>query len=256
MRSVSGAPPQVRRLLTSDSVGVHAVHEPVIGADNVFIVVPGFTQHGGKQRVRQVAAWLRHRASTITVDLRGHGKSSGESTLGRHEIHDLAAVVQWARSLGYRTVAAVGFSMGASVALRHAALMGGLDAVAAVSSPGQWYYRGTPPMRLVHRLVLTSPGRAALRAGRGVRVSARQWSPPYPIDPVAAAARVTVPLLVVHGDRDDYFPVHHGWRIHAAAPGSTFWRERGFGHAESAMTPELAGRIADWLVRDLVSEER
>ena len=40
--------------------------------------------------------------------------------------------------------------MGASVAVRHAALHRGVRAVVAVSGPARWYYRGTAPMRRVH----------------------------------------------------------------------------------------------------------
>ena len=71
---------------------------------------------------------------------------------------------RYARELGYQRVATVGFSMGASIVLRHAGLIGGADAVVSVSGPGRWYYRGTRPMRKVHwavehRLGRWSPGR-------------------------------------------------------------------------------------------------
>ncbi|WP_181788171.1 alpha/beta hydrolase, partial [Streptomyces phytophilus] len=46
----------------------------------------------------------------------------GRSTVGDREVLDLAAAVAWARSLGHRRVATVGFSMGGSVVLRHGAL--------------------------------------------------------------------------------------------------------------------------------------
>jgi len=42
---------------------------------------------------------------------------------------------------GYRHVATIGFSMGASAVLRQAGLIGHVDAVVSVSGPGRWYYR-------------------------------------------------------------------------------------------------------------------
>lgn len=249
--SQNGHYAHVRKLLADDGTQLHAEHVSIATTPDravAFVLVPGFTQHIAQPRVHRISAWLSSHGGVISLDLRGHGRSSGVSTLGRHEILDVAAAVAWARTLGYRSVVTVGFSMGASVAVRHAALLGDVDAVASVSSPGQWFYRGTPPMRLLHHLVLTPVGRATLRAARGVRVSPTQWEAPYPIDPVAAAAKVKVPLLVVHGDNDHYFPAHHGWRIHAAAPRSTLWLVPGFGHAERGMTPDLAKRIGHWLI--------
>ena len=47
--------------------------------------------------------------------------------------------------------------------LRHAALIGGGDAVVSVSGPGWWYYRGTQPMRRVHWAVEHRLGRVVTR---------------------------------------------------------------------------------------------
>ncbi len=46
-----------------------------------------------------------------------------------------------------------------------------------------------------------------------------------------------VPLLVIHGDRDQIVPVHHGQRIYdrAKAP-KWFWKLEGVGHIQ-AMAP-------------------
>jgi pimeloyl-ACP methyl ester carboxylesterase len=216
-------------------------------SDLCVVLVPGFTQSSRSERVRRVADWVHQRAGVVLLDLRGHGRSGGVSTLGWYEVLDVDTAVGWARALGYRRVVTLGFSLGAAVVLRHAAINRGVDAVAAVSGPGQWNYRGSANMRTLHRLVLTAPGRGLLRVVRGTRVSSRRWLPPYPLDPRAAAAEIDVPLLVVHGDRDDYLPVHHAWRIQAAAPNGTLWVEPGFGHAEGAVTEPLAGRIIGWL---------
>ena len=99
----------------------------------------------------------------ITFDFRGHGRSGGLSTLGDREIKDVDIVLRYARELGYQRVATVGFSMGASIVLRHAGLIGGAGAVVSVSGPGRWYYRGTRPMRKVHWAVEHRIGRLATR---------------------------------------------------------------------------------------------
>ena len=62
-------------------------------------------------------------------------------------------------------------------------------------------------------------------------------------------------MLVVHGDVDRYFPLEHPRAIHASARAAglraDIWEERGLGHAESAVSPELVDRIGQW-VRECV----
>ena len=241
-----------RRLQTDDGVVVVAEHLPADGRRDVgVVVVHGFTLHSRHPRIRRIAAWMRPAAGLVLLNLRGHGGSGGVSTYGWEEVRDVDAAVGWARSLGYQRVATLGFSLGSAVVLRHAALYGGVDAVAAVSGPGQWYYRGTPRMRSLHRLVLHPPGRVAIRLARRTRLMRGDWTEPYPLDPVAAAAEIDVPLLVVHGERDDLFPPEHGRRVSAAAGDvATLWVLPEFGHAEGAVDEPLARRIADWLVTE------
>jgi pimeloyl-ACP methyl ester carboxylesterase len=161
--------------------------------------------------------------------------------------------VGYARELGYREVATVGFSMGASVVLRHAGLIGGVDAVVSVSGPGRWHYRGTRAMRRVHWAVEHRAGRLTTRLLLNTRVSSGRWDP-VPLPPGDAAARIApTPLLVVHGDRDKFLPVEHARQLFAAAHDpKELWIVPGFGHAESAATPALIDRIGAW-VREAVS---
>jgi pimeloyl-ACP methyl ester carboxylesterase len=239
-----------QRLLADDGVVVAAEHRAAESGsrDLAIVVAHGFMLHTRHPHVRKVAAWLDAFAGVVSVDLRGHGRSAGMSTLGWYEVHDVEAAVAWARWLGYRRIVTLGFSLGAAVVLRHAALRGGVDRVAAVSGPGQWYYRGTPRMRMLHHLILNPSGRLAIRAIRRTRVSAVPWADPGPLDPVAAAGELDVPLLIVHGDRDDLFPSDHAWRLrNAAGERGELWLVPGFGHAEAAVDQRLTGRIAGWL---------
>jgi pimeloyl-ACP methyl ester carboxylesterase len=184
----------------------------------------------------------------LAVDFRGHGGSAGSCTAGDAEVRDIAAVVGYARRLGYRRIATVGFSMGGSVVVRHAALCGGVDAVVSVSGPARWYERGTVPMRRVHWLNETAPGRLFCRLVLGTRLSAR-WET-VPESPVELVSRIApTPLLIVHGDADAYFPVEHPRALVAATGGSAeLWLLDGLGHAETAMRPDLIDAIGDWLV--------
>ncbi|GAA1280898.1 alpha/beta hydrolase family protein [Saccharothrix xinjiangensis] len=214
-----------------------------------FVVGHGFTNHVRKPFVSRVLRRFAAHGGVVALDFRGHGRSGGSSTVGRDEVHDLAAGVSLARDLGYRRVVTVGFSMGASIALRHAALHEDRpDAVAAVSAPSRWWVRDTPAMRRVHWLLEQPHGRLAARA-LGVRLGP-PWSA-TPESPLEVAHRIApTPLLIVHGEQDHYFGPAHAVALHRAAGGDAeLWLEPGVRHAESAMTPVLVDRIATWLAR-------
>ena len=252
-------------LLTDDGVRIEAEHRPaapggVPDADRLAIVVAhGFTGSLERPAVRRAAAELARYGGVVTFSFRGHGGSGGRSTVGDREILDLDAAVRWARVLGYRRVATVGFSMGGSVVVRQAAAAadrtgrGGRaearpDAVVAVSAPARWYYRGTAPMRRVHWVVTRPLGRAVSRYGLRTRIHPEDWDPvpPSPVECVPLIA--PVPLLIVHGDRDTYFPLDHPRSLAEASGGAAdLWIEHGFGHAENAAAPELLHRIGAWI---------
>ncbi|MFF3330217.1 alpha/beta hydrolase [Streptomyces sp. NPDC002888] len=251
-------------LRTVDGVTIHSVYDPgavVYDArrpsslDLVFVIAHGFTGGVDRPHIRRVARAFARHGAVVTFSFRGHGASGGRSTVGDREVYDLAAAVRWARELGHARVVTVGFSMGGSVVLRHAALHGSddsddtarTDAVVSVSAPARWYYRGTAPMRRLHWLVTRPEGRLVGRYGFGTRIHHREWDP-VPLSPVEAVPRIApTPLLIVHGERDGYFPVDHP-RMLAAAAGEhgELWLEPGMGHAEHAADDGLLGRIGDW----------
>jgi pimeloyl-ACP methyl ester carboxylesterase len=215
------------------------------------VVAHGFGGAHDQERVERIARILSEDAGVVAVTQRGHGDSAGMTTLGHREPMDVDAAVAWARGAGYERVVTVGFSMGAAVVLRHAALLGpgSSDAVIGVSGPAYWFYRGTTPMRWLHRGISTPAGRAYIRTALGTRVDPTPWPDPPPMPPTEAAARVRdhdIDLLIVHGDADAFFPLDHPRALHEAAPGSELWIEPGFGHAEGAIEEDLVRRIGAW----------
>lgn len=249
------AGPLAVTLLTPDGVPIAAEHRPAAGGgpELAIVVAHGFTGALERPAVRRAADVLRRSGGVVTFSFRGHGGSGGRSTVGDREVLDLAAAVDWARRLGYRRVATVGFSMGGSVVLRHAGGCGGavrpVDAVVSVSSPARWYYRGTAPMRRLHWAVTRPAGRLVSRVGFRTRIHPRDWDP-VPRSPVESVPLIApVPLLIVHGDQDAYFPLDHPHALAAAAGegGAELWIEPGMGHAENAAPTALLHRIGGWL---------
>jgi len=300
-------------LRTEDGVRLDGFHLPAAtdATDLAIVLAHGFSGTWRGTAQMRIAALLAGDAGVVGFDFRGHGRSDGHSTVGDREILDVQAAVAEARALGYRRVATLGFSMGAAVVLRHAGLIGGVAAVAAVSGPGRWYYRGTPSMRQLHWVVEQPLGRLFSRLALGTRIGSQRWGdverlpadlvspqpdaqpdpmpdarpeppsggrleapvgqeagaasaaqsgpPPgdVPVPPAAAAARISpIPLLVVHGDQDRFFPVSHAHMIYdAAAQPKELWIETGYGHAESAASPELITRIAGWIRRSVTDRD-
>ena len=267
MTTANLLPRERATLVTSDAIHISAAHDPVAegSTDTVALLGHGFTGSWKRPAVRAIAVALAAQLGVVSFDFRGHGSSEGESSLGDSEIYDVEAAAVWARSLGYRRVVSIGFSMGASVVLRHAALLGGVSAVAAVSGPAFWYYRGTPSMRFLHSVVESRIGRRAAALTRNTRISSRAWNPgELPLSPVGAVAKLAaVDLLIVHGDVDRYFPLEHAHALFEASTHSPAWQsensgekagvrrdlwiESGFGHAESAIDRALVDRIGMWL---------
>ncbi|MER6674437.1 alpha/beta fold hydrolase [Streptomyces sp. NPDC000983] len=254
-------------LRTADGVTIDSVYNPgsVVYDTGIpssigpaFVIAHGFTGDADKPHVRRVAEAFAQYGSVITFSFRGHGRSGGRSTVGDREVLDLAAAVAWARELGHTRVVTVGFSMGGSVVLRHAALHrpehagrteARTDAVVSVSAPARWYYRGTAPMRRVHWLVTRPGGRLVSRYGLRTRIHRTGWNP-VPLSPVESVPLIApAPLLIVHGDRDGYFPLDHPRMLaDAAGEHGELWLEPGMGHAENAAPDELLARIGRWAV--------
>lgn len=233
-------------LITDDGVPIEAVH---LDGDRsiAFVVAHGFTLNWRSPHVWRVASRLSRHGGVAVFDFRGHGRSGGQSTLGDLEIKDLDVVVRYLREVGYEQIVTVGFSMGASIVLRHAGLVRGVDAAISVSGPGRWYYRGTPSMRRVHWAIEHTTGRLVARILLKTRIRQGRWDP-IPLPPAEAAALISpTPLLIVHGDRDSYFPSDHADQLfERARDPKELWIETGLGHAESAVSDELLDRMAKW----------
>ena len=233
-------------LSCEDGVSLAGLYYDGVSGAECYLIGHGFTGSAAQDRVRAVSQQLvSGGASVLAIDFRGHGRSQGRSTVGVDEVRDIEAALRWLRRRRPdAAIVTLGFSMGASVVVRHAGLGGRPDAVIAVSGPGRWYERGTAPMRLVHRGLETGLGRLALRIVFRTRVGGG-WHD-LPVSPVEAARGIDVPLLVVHGDSDPYFGLEHARMLASSAPTAELWIEAGMGHAENATTPELIGRMAAW----------
>lgn len=255
---------ETRMLVTSDDVLISAVH---LRADSpvAIVVAHGFTGSWRYQRVRKVMRTLNQQAGVIGFDFRGHGESTGKTTVGLFEVNDLCAAVKWAHQLGYQKVVTLGFSMGGAVAIRYgrgeANCDSEVDAIISVSAPAFWFYQGTAATKRVARMVGTAWGRSLTSFILKTRVEVKPWLVNVPDAPVDVARQIPPkPLLIVHGNQDHYFPPEHGQEIYESAiqgwvanneagAKPELWQIEGFAHAELSTPLELTQRISTWAIK-------
>lgn len=243
----TGAPREIG-LLAADGTPLAASYLPGPGAAPCAVVLAhGFAAHRRKPAYARLAEALAQRVGVLALDLRGHGGSGGASTFGEAEHHDVAVGAAWLRAQGVERIVFVGASMGGTAVL-HAAARARLPPVAVVTISAPSRFRPTPPpgpLEALDRLWRSPVRRTLLRAVFGVRLAGpRRGS--TPLQPVALAGAMGVPLLAVHGEDDAYFPASDASELVAASGGdSLVWcRPVGFGHAEDGFTPRFAQELA------------
>ena len=241
------------RVVAADGTDLAATWLPGPTTDAPAVVLAhGFAAHRRKPAYARLADRLADHAHVLALDLRGHGHSRGHTTLGDREALDVAGAVAWLRARGHDQVVLVGASMGATSVLHALARGTTAEAAVVISAPAQLEEEpATEAMQRLKRHWESRWSRTGLRFGLGVRVvPPARWQ--HPGHPEQFATAVEVPLLVVHGEDDAYFPVRDAEAIAAAAPRSVLWVEPvGFGHAEDGFTAALADRLGQAIVTAL-----
>lgn len=243
----------VERVETEDGIDLALRVEGSPEAPVGLILAHGFSMSSTDRRLAALAEGLAASGHAVySFDFRGHGRSGGVCTLGELELLDLDAVVQLARRHGHEKVVVVGASMGGFVALRHAALLGGEDALVAVSTPATW---GVSPRLRAQALLMAVRNRVGRRilSARGTRVVESLDAPP--LSPAQLADQITIPVALVHGDRDPYVPTDDAVLLYELLSGpKRLVILAGFGHAEAAYSPELAVMLGS-LVEELLTAQ-
>lgn len=244
-------PHRRRRILTADGVWVSATWLPGPAAGRpcgevpAVVLLHGFAASSRKPAYARLADVLQERATVLAVDLRGHGRSEGSSTLGDRERHDVAAAVAALRGDGHRHVTIVGVSMGSTAAVHAVATGTRVEAMVLVSGPGFLPPEPrTAPLQALHRHWHSRASRTAMRLALRVRVAPPStWTRPrHPADLVPD----DLPTLVVHGRDDAYFPVGDA-RALAGARRAVLWLEDDFGHAEDGLSPAWCVQLREAL---------
>lgn len=191
----------------------------------------GSSRIGALTRLRPILA----RSSTVIAwDMRGHGESGGCCTHGVHEVDDLLALID--RVGGERPIVLMGWSLGAGVSIAAASRSPRVVGVVAECP----YRRVRTPARNM-MISMGMPWR--LNLGPALHALALiQHCPGLgrgdgPFDRAADAARLTCPLLVLHGTADPISPLADGQAIAAAATRGRCIAIPGGGHSGMWVDP-------------------
>jgi len=255
MSAVNGSASSGLRLVTRDGEVLGGRWWEAARSEGAAVVlVHGFT--GSKDEPSVVATAEAISAAghdVLAYDARGHRGSSGQCTLGDLERLDVAAAVDAARDRADRIVL-VGASMGAIAVLRHAADEPHLAGVVSVSSPSRWRLPRTGRTVLATALTRTSVGRRVAARYMDVRLAPR-WTNPEA--PEALAARITVPLAIVHGTEDRFVLPREAEELALAAGGRCrLHMVPKMGHAfDRVATPAVLSAI-EWVLASEPSPAR
>jgi dipeptidyl aminopeptidase/acylaminoacyl peptidase len=164
-------------------------------------------------------------------DFRGCGRSGGRfTTLGYREVADVLGAVDYLHErLGQRPLGVLGISMGAVAALRAAPNCPMIAAIVADSAYADLKdtirHKTAETLRLPF---LVGLGWASIRVGEWL--SGGNLAAVRAVD--AAARFAPRPLLLIHGERDDYLPPDNAQRLfQAAGEPKELWLAPGSGHA-------------------------
>lgn len=233
-----------------DGVRLHGWWVPCPGSQRVIIQLHG---HAGSMDadIGYLPAWHAARFNVLLFDFRAHGRSQGRlSTFGYLERRDVQGAIRFLQQeMDLSDIALVGFSLGAMTAILAAPLCPQVKAVVADGSPARirtalvvWGLEHNLPHWLAHTLAWSALCGASLRLG----ASLFAYEPWRWVDKIAPR-----PLLLIHGDRDQYCPDFDD--LLNAAIVAEVWRLPEVGHVQASQVypAQYRRRVVDFLNRAL-----
>lgn len=232
---------------------------PATPSDRLAVLCHGFLSHKNSSTNKALTRTLIERGiATLRFDFFGQGESDGPfEAISVTTAHAQAqAAIAWAADHGYRALGLVGSSFGGLVALLAAAGETRLRCLGlkcpAPDFPellrlefgpegmAEWKQTGTIPD------VTGGPGRLRLRYSF--------FEDCLHHDGYGAARRITVPTLIVQGDRDELVPLHQAERLRAQLPGTArleILQGADHGFSKGEHFHRMIALLADWVTTHL-----
>jgi pimeloyl-ACP methyl ester carboxylesterase len=189
-----------------------------------------------------IALFAARGFDVVAYDSRAHGESDGAAcTYGYFEKQDLRRVID---QLAPGPIVLIGTSLGAAVALQETADDSRVSAVVAAETFSDLRTVATERAPFFFTSGLLS--RAFALAEQQARFNVEA------VSPVDAAARITAPVMLVHGDADTETPPDHSRRVFAALRGQKRLILVPGARHNGSLRGEVWDEIARWLDAVLV----
>ena len=188
-------------LKTSDNESI-AINHYFAERERVVIIAHGWSMCKDARPFRDMSKDFFKNYDVITMDFRGHGRSSGVYTFSAKETNDIKSVIDFTREK-YSKVFLIGFSLGGALSIIHAAAYNNVDGLIAVSAPADFnkienhFWRPEAFIQTIKKFNLgqklkVRPGNIFLKK----------------IKPVEIVANINIPSLFIAGEKD---PTVYPW---------------------------------------------
>lgn len=172
------------------------------GRNTVVVIAHGWYMCKDTKPFRKMSEEFFKNFDVITMDFRGHGKSSGRYTFTANEPKDLKAVINYAKKR-YSKIALIGFSFGGALSIIHTAQNKDVDCLITVSAPSDFnrmeYHCWKP------EAIIPTFQKFDIREKRNVRPGNPLLDKLKPIDLVH---EIPAPSLFIAGEKD---PIVYPW---------------------------------------------
>lgn len=218
------------------------------------VLCHGMESTKSSAKIVAMSTALRNRGLyALRFDFAGSGESKGdfaEISYSR-QVDDLSAAVAWLMETGVKRVGLIGSSMGGTVALLYTGCRASVGAIATIAAPSD-------PFETVRQIAtehdLDRWDARGFTEYHGRHLNTTFLDDIRQLDVVGAAARVTCPVLLIHGDADETVPVVQAHRVYAVLKGDK--RLRVLPGADHRLSKQADLTVAmqdaeDWIVRHL-----
>ena len=165
----------------------------------IIIIVHGICCFRKYPQIMALARDISSKYDVLTIDMRGHGESSGEWTGGRKERADIRVAIEYAKWLGYKKIGLIGFSAGGIASMGEEARNPALNAmvlVSMLSSPDK-VKSGGGGLLCTNLVAIQAIGKVIV-----LPMGARLGLPIKVTSPLAVLNKINCPILFIHGRND------------------------------------------------------
>jgi dipeptidyl aminopeptidase/acylaminoacyl peptidase len=195
------------------------VHHPAADATAAVILCHGMESSKASEKIVTLSRELAQRGIlALRFDFAGSGESGGrfEEMTYSGEVEDLRAAYEVVVKYRPEKIGVFGSSMGGTVALLFAAQEESVATVVTLAAP-------VHPERFTERLSTPEQTQQWRTQGytlyHGRRIDVSLLNDLERLDVMNAARKITCPVLVIHGDKDDTVPVEEAHELYAALQG-------------------------------------